>query len=132
AAYGCLEAPKPFDIQNLKPVLSVYAKKISQREVKSGARVGYGGDGEILKDAIVSNYDFGYGDGFLRICAQNGYKTTQGIELVGRISMDNSSFLSKDDEILIFDDARVVAKYAKTISYEILTSLKAEIKREVV
>ncbi|MDQ1264066.1 MAG: alanine racemase, partial [Campylobacterota bacterium] len=33
AAYGCLEAPKPFDIQNLKPVLSVYAKKISQREV---------------------------------------------------------------------------------------------------
>ncbi|MDD5373825.1 MAG: alanine racemase [Sulfurimonas sp.] len=132
AAYGCLELPKSFDMQSFKPVLSLFAKKISQREIKAKQRIGYGGDGEVLKDCVVSNYDFGYGDGFLRVCAQNGYKTPQGIELVGRISMDNSSFLSENDEILVFDDARVAAKYAKTISYEILTSLKAEIKREIV
>ncbi|MEK6659229.1 MAG: alanine racemase, partial [Campylobacterota bacterium] len=132
AAYGCLELPKSFDMQSFKPVLSLFAKKISQREIKAKQRIGYGGDGEVLKDCVISNYDFGYGDGFLRICAQNGYKTPQGIELVGRISMDNSSFLSGNDEILVFNDARDIAKYAKTISYEILTSLKAEIKREIV
>lgn len=64
--------------------------------------------------------------------ATNGYKTPNAIELVGRISMDNSSFLSSSDEILIFDDARVISKYAKTISYEVLTSLKPEINRRSV
>lgn len=132
AIYGCLELPKSFEMQSFKPVLSLFAKKISQREIKAKQRIGYGGDGEVLKDCVVSNYDFGYGDGFLRVCAQNGYKTPQGIELIGRISMDNSSFLSEDDKILVFDDARVAAKYAKTISYEVLTSLKSEIKREIV
>ena len=46
--------------------------------------------------------------------------------------MDNSSFLCDDEELLIFDDARVSASFAKTISYEVLTSLKADIKREIV
>jgi len=46
--------------------------------------------------------------------------------------MDNSSFLADDDEILIFNDARSVAKSAKTISYKILTSLKADLKREII
>ena len=60
------------------------------------------------------------------------FSTPNNEKLVGRISMDNSSFISKEDEIVIFDDARDIAKYAKTISYEILTSLKPHIKREIV
>lgn len=130
AIYGCLELPKSLRVDGFKPVLSLYAKKNSQRELSSLQRVGYGGDGMVLENGFVSNYDFGYGDGFLRICA-NGYKTPQNIPLIGRISMDNSSFLSTEDEILVFDDARVLAKHAKTISYEVLTSLKADIKRVV-
>ena len=132
AAYGCLELPAAFGAENFKPVLSLYAKKLSQRTLHESSRVGYGGDGMLAQESIVSNYDFGYGDGFLRICAQNGYKTPQNIELIGRISMDNSSFLSTQEELLIFDDARVAASYAKTISYEVLTSLKAHLKREVI
>jgi len=45
--------------------------------------------------------------------------------------MDNSSFLTNKKELLIFDDARVTAKFADTISYEILTALKEKIKREI-
>lgn len=131
AAYGCMELPKAFIKEDLKPILSLYASKNSSRVLKASQRVGYGGDAEIQEDSTISNYDFGYGDGFLRICATNGYKTPNAIELVGRISMDNSSFLSSSDEILIFDDARVISKYAKTISYEVLTSLKPEINREI-
>lgn len=132
ASYGCMDLPKSLSQEDLKPVLSLFASKNSSRELKTAQRVGYGGDAEIKNDSIVGNYDFGYGDGFLRICAKNGYETPHGIKLIGRISMDNSSFLSDEREILIFNDARVVAKYANTISYEILTSLKPYISREIV
>lgn len=45
--------------------------------------------------------------------------------------MDNSSFVSDAEELLIFNDARVVAKYAQSISYEVLTSLKSHLKRRI-
>ncbi len=130
AAYGCMELPASLSVVGFKPVLSLYASKISSREIKAGDRVGYGATFEAKKSSIVSNYDFGYGDGFLRSCS-SGYKTQNGVELVGRVSMDNSSFLSEEDELLIFDDARMVSKYAGTISYEVLTSLKPDIRRDI-
>ena len=129
AAYGCMEHPTMRE-DNFKPVLSLYAKKISTRYLKKGSRVGYGGTYEATQVKKVSNYNFGYGAGFLR--SSSSYITTDGAELVGRISMDNSSFLSDEDELLIFNDARVAAGFAKTIVYEVLTSLKAEIKRSIV
>lgn len=132
AAYGCMEMPKALHVEGFKPVLSLWARRNSRREVKASQRVGYGGEGMMLKDVRVGNYDFGYGDGFLRLSAKNGYETPEGIEIVGRISMDNSSFLSNEDELLIFDDAAYAAKYAQTISYEVLTSLKSHLKREIV
>ena len=131
AAYGCMQLAPAISVDCFKPVLSLYAGKISSKKLKVGERVGYGGTYETKEDIVVSNYDFGYGDGFLRICSNN-YTTPQGRELVGRISMDNSSFLCDEDEILVFNDARDVAKVAKTISYEVLTSLKQSIKKRVV
>lgn len=130
AAYGCIELPMMKD-DALKPMLALYAKKISSRYLRSGNRVGYGATYESPKMMKVSNYDFGYGTGFLR-SNSNNYTTPDGVELVGRVSMDNSSFIGDEDELLIFNDARVAAKYAKTISYEVLTSLKADIKREII
>jgi len=130
AAYGCIKLPSSLHVEGFKPVLSLWAKKLSSRKLVAHQRVGYGGDAEVARDEVVSNYDFGYGEGFLRVCA-NGYKTPDGTPLVGRISMDNSSFLSVRDELLIFDDALHVAIFASTISYEVLTSLKPEIKREI-
>jgi len=129
ALYGCLESIE--DSYDLKPILSVYAEKISSREMKKGSKIGYGATYTFKEDSIVSNYNFGYGDGFLRICSNN-FTTVDSKELVGRISMDNSSFIATDEKLLIFNDARVVAKGAKTISYEVLTSLKSDLKREIV
>ena len=130
AAYGCLES-NVVDTSALKPVLSLIASKNSTRYLRKGDRVGYGGTCTLSEDAIVSNYDFGYADGFLRINS-NHYTTPQNIKQVGRISMYNSSFLSDEDDILVFDDASFMAKSAQTISYEVLTSLKAHIKRVVI
>ncbi|SFV60640.1 Alanine racemase [hydrothermal vent metagenome] len=131
AVYGCLELPKAFECERFEPVLSLYAKKISTKKLKKGARVGYGGACEVAKDTIISTYDIGYGDGFLRSLSHH-YITPHNYKIAGRISMDNSSFYSNEEELLVFDDAREVAKKAGTISYEILTALKADIPRRII
>lgn len=95
ASYGCLEGYEGF-----APVLSLYADKISSREVKRGQRVGYGGTFVAKDNCVVSNYDFGYGDGFLRN-SSNEFVTSNGVEQVGRISMDNSSFITNEENLLI-------------------------------
>lgn len=130
-AYGCMELPASLNVDGFKPVLSLYAQKISSRVIQKGQAVGYGASYIFKEDTTVSNYDFGYGDGFLRILSNN-YVSPNSKKLVGRISMDNSSFITDDEEILVFNDARVIASFAQTISYEILTSLKESIKRVVV
>jgi len=131
SAYGCLELPTFLKMPILKPILSLYAKKISSRKLKKDDTVGYGATYIANKEEVVSNYDIGYGDGFLR-ANSNLFETKEGVKIAGRVSMDNSSFLSAREELLLFDDAREVQKYAKTISYEILTSLKSYIKREII
>ena len=131
AAYGCLALPSELSDVILKPVLSLYSAKISTRTLEKGESVGYSATYTTENEQVVSNYDLGYSDGFLRVLS-NAYETPEKIKIAGRISMDNSSFLCDKDELLIFKDAREVAKVAKTISYEILTSLKSYIKREIV
>lgn len=131
AAYGCLELPNAFERTKLKPVLSIYAQKISSRKLAKGESVGYGATFTSQQECTVSNYNFGYGDGFLRICS-NKYTSPKGYLLAGRVSMDNSSFISDEENILIFDDAKEMAKSAQTISYEVLTSLKETIQRKII
>jgi len=136
AAYGCLELPDilvadVLHVKRLQPVLSVYAKRLSLRRLQKGECVGYGAAFETETACNVSNYDFGYGDGFLRSCSHY-FVTPEGIKIAGRISMDNSSFLSDKEEILVYDDAKEAARFANTISYEILTSLKEQISRKII
>jgi len=131
AAYGCMQLHYSLHVEGFKAVLSLSANKVSSREVNEGESIGYGATYTFKENCIVSNYNFGYADGFLRSCSNN-YKTPNNEKLVGRISMDNSSFISDKDELLIFNDASVIAKSANTISYEILTSLKSSLDRKYI
>ena len=131
ASYGCLEMPNSLNSYEFKPVLSLFANKISSRVLKKSQAVGYGATFYAKEDILISNYNIGYGDGFLRVLSNN-FTTPNGSKLVGRISMDNSSFISDSEELLIFNDARDVAKKADTISYEVLTSLKEYIPRYII
>ena len=131
AAYGCLELQGCEDVKKLQPVLSLYGEKISQRKIQKSECVGYGAAYKAQNSCVVTNYDIGYGDGFLRANSHN-FITPEGVSIAGRISMDNSSFLSDAEELLIFNDAREVAKTAGTISYEVLTALKGYISRKIV
>jgi len=131
ASYGYLETNNVYQIPNLKPVLSLYAKRLSTRKLFINEKLGYGGTFKSKKEMEISTYDIGYGDGFLRINEHQNYTTPEGFSILGRVSMDNMSLDSSQDEICLFNDVRVLAKIHGTITYEILTSLKENIKKEI-
>ena len=131
AAYGCLQMDRGFEQTGLKPVLSLVAEKISSRRLKKGERVGYNATFEADEEVEVTNYDIGYADGLSRLLS-NAYQTPDGHELVGRVSMDNSSYLSTKEKLLIFDDANEIAAFSQTIGYEVLTSLSPGLERRIV
>ena len=120
AIYGYHEMPESYGEFDLKPVLKLYGEKISSRELKKGSRVGYGGVGILEKDSIVSTYDIGYSDGFLRNLYPN---------LLGKVSMDSVSLLGNSDEVCLINDAKELAKLNNTISYDVLVKLHPNIPR---
>ena len=131
-AYGYNELPESFDEVVLRPVMSLHAKKVSTRVLKSGERMGYGGDFTADKEMLVSTYDLGYGDGWCRDNAQNPYVTSEDLPLLGRVSMDFIALESDKEEICMMHDAKVAAEHFKTISYEVTTALSPEIPKVLI
>ena len=131
AQYGYLESNIIFSNPKLKPVMSLWAEKISSRRVNKNEKIGYGGGYLVKKDMEISTYNIGYGDGFLRLNENQKYMTQKGYEILGRVSMDNISVNSTDDEICIFNDAKKLSKIHNTISYEIITTLNPSIPKEI-
>jgi alanine racemase len=128
--YGYLDLPQE---SKLKPVLSLHAQKISTKKIQQGDHVGYGSESFVAKkDMTVSNYDIGYGDGLFRANSHKERKIANGKEILGRVSMDSFSVESELEEVCVFDDANHFAQVHNTITYEILTSLKPNIKRIVI
>ncbi len=131
AAYGVLDMCKSFKTPQLKPVLSLWADRICTKEVKRSQRVGYGGTFVASKDTVASSYDVGYAASLPRSCS-NRLITPDGDRLLGLVSMDSSMFDSNKERLLIFNDARVVARSSDTVAYEVLVKLNADIKRVVI
>jgi alanine racemase len=127
--YGYIYLDKSFNIPNLKPIISLWANKISQRELKKGDKVGYGQSGIIQKDMIVSSYDVGYSDGMFRLNQKHNYTTPNGSQIIGKISMDNFSANSSEDTLCIFNDVSSLSNIFDTITYDVLVKLKKYIKR---
>lgn len=131
AAYGCLEMDQTLEQPDLRPVLSLSAQKIATRTLRKGEHVGYNATFRAEKEMTVSTYDVGYADGLLR-AASNQYTTPDGEQLLGRVSMDNSSFTGAKEALVIFEDVNRYAEAAGTIGYEVLVGLHPEIKRVVI
>lgn len=128
--YGYLDLEEK---NHLQPVLSLYAQKLATKHIKKDDSVGYGSTSFIAsEDMVVSNYDIGYGDGLFRANPNKQRKIANGLEILGRVSMDSFSVESKKEEVCVFNDATHLATVHKTITYEILTSLKPSIKRVIV
>jgi len=131
AIYGYNELPGSFEPIPLRPVLSLHARRTSTRYLNAGERIGYGGDFTVSHPMTVSTYDLGYGDGWPRGDAHNPYITSDGLPILGRVSMDFVSLEADRDVICIMDDAQEAAHHFGTISYEMTTALSPTIDREV-
>ncbi len=131
-AYGYNELPDPFDEVELRPVMSLHAKKVSTRVLRAGERIGYGGDFIAIDEMSVSTYDLGYGDGWSRGDSGQPYITSEGLPILGRVSMDFISLESEKEEVCVMNNAQAAAKQSGTISYEVTTALSPSIPKEVI
>jgi len=131
-AYGYNELPASFDKVELKPVMTLHAKKVSSRVLKASERIGYGGDFTAPKEMLVSTYDLGYGDGWCRGNSSMPFITAENLPILGRVSMDFIALESDKDEICVMNDAKEAAKQFGTISYEVTTALSTDIPKEVI
>ena len=131
-AYGYSELPSIYETLDLKPVLSLWAKKISSRRLQKGDRVGYGGQFIAPKEMIVSTYDLGYGDGWMRSNGLKPFVTSENLTILGRVSMDYIVLEGEKEEICIFDNALNAGKQLGTISYEMVTQLNPNLKSIVI
>jgi alanine racemase len=132
ATYGYSELDSSFGAFDLRPVLSLWAKKMSSRSLQSGQKVGYGGAYKAQIGHKISNYDIGYGDGFFRSNGDRRLFAKDGEPILGKISMDSMSIQSEKEHICLFDDVTPLAKEYGTISYEIVTKLSPFLKKEVI
>jgi alanine racemase len=131
ATYGYTHLHRSFGNFDLRPVMALWAEKLSSRNLKRGDKVGYGGKYELLENSKVSTYDIGYGDGFFR---HDGLTelVLEGKVLCGRVSMDSLSFLGDDRSVCLFKDARYLAKKFNTITYDVTTKLSSQIRKVVI
>ncbi len=123
ATFGYHQMPSCYEMPTLKPVLSLWAEKISSRKLKSGQRVGYGGAFTAQKDMKVSTYDIGYGDGFFRHINEDKF--------LGKVSMDSCAIRGDAEKVCILYDASEIANHFDTISYDVLVKLSPTIKRVI-
>lgn len=116
----------------LKPILRLYAHKITTQRLRRGDSVGYGGTTKIENDIDISTYDIGYGDGFYRVNERRELKTPSGLKILPTSSMDCISVFSNEEKICLMDNAKYIGNVFDTISYEVLTRLSPFIPRKVV
>jgi len=117
--------PKP----KLKPILRLYATKISSRELNVNHKIGYNQEGKLDKKSIISTYDIGYGNGFFRLNNDEAYYTKDNERIIGKVSMSNISINSNKKEVCLIYDVDKLANIKNTIPYDILVKLSFDIKR---
>jgi alanine racemase len=130
--------PANFHLQNVSTLKTI----ISQiRSVESGESVGYSRKGFVQKDSKIATLAIGYADGYSRVFGNgNGKVWIKGklAPIIGNVCMDMCMVditgveAEEGDEVTVFGEnlsVEQVAKWANTISYEILTSVSERVKR---
>lgn len=125
----------------LKRVSTLKATISQIKEVNEGDTIGYNRMGKVQKPSRIATLSIGYADGYLRAFSKGkAYVTIQGqkASTVGNVCMDMVMVdvtgipTREGDEAIIFGDdpdISLLAEWAGTIPYEILTSVGQRVKR---
>lgn len=148
ALYGYLspargDAPRP--ILQVKPALTWKAKIMAVKEIPEGTLVGYGGSFRAPRPMRIAILGAGYADGIFHRLSNRGKVIAAGklAPILGTVSMDlttidisHTNALRPGDEVTLLGtegdaslDAQQIAKVAGTISYNILCSISARVRR---
>lgn len=109
--------------------------------VKAGETVGYSRKGKTVKDSTIATIAIGYADGFSRAFSNGVGKAWikgQLVPVIGNVCMDMTMLdvtgmeVKEGDEVILFGKelpVQELAKWIKTIPYEILTNVSERVKR---
>jgi len=124
------------DVQ-LRPAMRVSAPLISFKQYAAGALIGYAGSYRCPEAMIIGYVAIGYGDGLPRVMDRTAtvWIAGQQCPIVGRVSMDSiavdlrglKKLAGPGDEVVLWGPehpVEILAKAARTIAYELLTSIK--------
>lgn len=129
----------------LRPALSLKARPLRIFDLAAGEPVGYGLRWRAPRDTRIATLGIGYGDGWPRTHANNGWALVQGqrVPIVGAVSMDGLTVeiggvpgVTYADEFVLIgvqDGVRItadeVAAERRTINYEVTTALRGRLPR---
>ena len=148
ALYGYVSPARgqsPPQLLHVKPALTWKAKLMAVKELPEGALVGYGGTFRTPRPMRIGVLGAGYADGIFHRLSNRGKVIADGqlTAILGAISMDlttidlsHTAALAPGDEVTLLGaegdarlDAQQIARMAGTISYNILCSISARVKR---
>lgn len=130
--------------EELKPVATLKTRIVQLRRRSKGEPIGYGRSQCLTRDSVVATIPIGYADGLDRHLGGGRWSMIVGGEkaaTVGRICMDSCMIdvtdvegVKEGDQVTIFSAAKGntledMAQVLGTISYEIMTSISARVKR---
>jgi alanine racemase len=126
----------------LMAAMTLLARVIAVRDIGAGESVGYNRRWTSARPSRIATIGIGYGDGYPRQVGNGTPVLLDGrmAPLVGRVSMDSLTVDVTDyDRVAVGDEATLwgaelpvatIAEHARTISYELLTSLRPRVNRE--
>ncbi len=148
ALYGYVSPPRgdaPPQLLNVQPALTWKAKLLAVKDIPGGALVGYGGSFRAPRAMRIGILGAGYADGIFHRLSNRGKVIADGklTPILGTISMDlttvdlsHTTALAPGDEVTLLGcegearlDAQQIARVAGTISYNILCSISARVRR---
>jgi alanine racemase len=148
ALYGYVSPPRgagPGQILDVQPALTWKAKILAIKDIPEGTLVGYGGTFRAPCAMRIAILGAGYADGVFHRLSNRGKAIAAGqiVPIVGTISMDLTTIdvsrapeLTPGDDVTLLGaegdarlDAQQIARVAGTISYNILSSISARVRR---
>lgn len=148
ALYGYVSPARgdaPRQLLEVKPALTWKAKLMAVKDIPEGALVGYGGTFRAPKPMRIGILGAGYADGIFHRLSGRGRVIADGklTAILGTISMDlttidlsHTTALGPGDDVTLLGtegdsslDAQQIARVAGTISYNILCSISARVRR---
>ena len=148
ALYGYVSPARgdaPAQLLDVKPALTWKAKLLAVKDLPEGALVGYGGSFRAPRPMRIGILGAGYADGIFHRLSGRGKVIADGklTPILGTVSMDlttidlsHTSALAPGDDVTLLGtegdvsiDAQQIARVAGTISYNILCSISARVRR---